>query len=155
MTARWIAPLVLVAACGPSDEDIANEIFDEIGGWESWTEIDPWTGIQVSSDGTHGSHVKITFNELAADAWGDDVLPYGSISVKRGYDSADEADARGFLTVMKKIEGYNPDQGDWFWLRVGIEGTLGTEVGESAFCASCHTSGVDYLRTVTDVPGTE
>ena len=150
----WSIPtLSLLAACGPSDEQIANDLFEEVQGWESWTEKEPWTGLQVSSDGTHGTHVQITFNDLAADAWGDDDLPYGSISVKRGYDGTTEDDARGFITIMKKIEGYNPDQGDWFWLRVGTSGTLGSELGESSFCAGCHSVGVDYLRTVTDVPG--
>jgi hypothetical protein len=152
-TATWLALLLALAACGPSDEDIANDLFDEISGWETWTEKAPWTGIQPSSDGTHGTHVQITFNDLAADAWGDAELPYGSISVKRGYDGPGPADARGFLTVMKRIDGYNPDQGDWFWLRIGTDGKIGTELGQSGFCASCHSVGVGYLRTVTDVPG--
>jgi hypothetical protein len=149
----WL--VVGLMACGGGDDDmaIAEEIWEEIQGWESWDEKAPWTGIQPSADGTHGSHVRITFNEAAAGAWGEDALPFGSVSVKRGYDSADDSAPRNFVTVMKKIEGYDPDNGDWFWLRIGDDGTPSdTEIGQAAFCSGCHSVGTDYLRTVTDVP---
>jgi hypothetical protein len=146
--------LVLLAGCGgPSDEDLARDLFAEIDGWEDWTELAPWDGRQPSSDGTHGAFVVITFNDTAAAAWGEPALPDGSVIVKRGYDADDDGAARGFVTVMKKIDGYAPDEGDWFWARLGVDGALGSEIGRSTFCASCHRSGVDYLRTVTDVPG--
>lgn len=148
----WLSMLAL-AGCAKSDEDIANDLFEEVEGWEDWTQIAPWDGYQVSSDGTHGSHVLITFNDIAADAWGDDELPDGSISVKKGYDAANGEQPRNFITIMKKIDGYDPERNDWFWLRVDDDGGLGTAIGSDAFCYGCHTSGTDYLRTVTDVPG--
>ena len=96
MTRALGLALVLLAGCGdppeegPSDEEIADEIWQDIQGWEGWTQIAPWDGLQPSSDCTHGPYVEITFNDLAADNYGSDDLPDGSIVVKRGHDADDQ-----------------------------------------------------------------
>lgn len=156
MRAIWMVPLVLAACGGPTDEEIAREIFTEIDGqWESWGTAPNWDGIQASSDCTHGNYVKITFNELALNAYGDEDLPDGSIVVKRGYDNADGTGAVGFVTVMKKIDGYDPARNDWFWARIADDGTPSdSAVGQASFCYGCHSAGgTDYLLTIRDLPG--
>lgn len=149
------AVAALGVACEPTDEERAAEIWLEIDGWEGWDDVAPWTGIQPSSDCTHGPYVEITYNAVAAPAWGEESLPDGSIVVKRGHNAQDGSDPVGFVTVMKKIEGYDPDTGDWFWLRIDDQGNpSSTEIGRASFCSGCHSAGgTDYLLTVRDDPG--
>jgi len=163
MVRTMVTMALLIAGCdgggdtdeGMTDQEIGEQIGQEIEGWEDWTTIEPWDGIQPSSDCTHGAYVEITFNDLAAQAYGSDDLPDGSLIVKRGYDAPDGSEPRGFVTVMKKIDGYDPDTNDWFWLRIADDGTLSDDaIGKATFCSSCHAAGgTDYLLTTRDEPG--
>lgn len=156
---RWM-PIVMLAvvACGsePTDEERGEALWEAIQGWEDWNQVEPWDGIRNSSDCTHGPYVQITYNDLAADNIGS-TQPDGAIIVKRGHDAPDGSAPVGFVTVMQKIEGYDPDNGDWFWLRVSDDGTLSdTELGSASFCYGCHSAGgQDYLLTTRDTPPTD
>jgi hypothetical protein len=73
---------------------------------------------------------------------GIDNPPDGSIFVKEQFDG----DKRFInLTVMKKIDGYDPDNGDWYWAitdeprRVTNAGKFDTSW--TSFCISCHREG--------------
>lgn len=77
-------------------------------------------------------------------------VPYGSIIVKENYTQDEDLDK---LTIMAKIEGYNSEEGDWFWASIKPDGTVLAE-GTPAGCLSCH-SGVKYndyivVRDITD-----
>lgn len=52
------------------------------------------------------------------------------------------------ITVMYKKEGYNPEGGDWFWLKFTPDGSIEAE-GKVAGCIGCHKSveGNDWLFT--------
>jgi hypothetical protein len=62
------------------------------------------------------------------------IAPEGSIIVKENFDNNKELRN---LTVMAKIEGYDPDYGDWFWAMYQPDGTVLTE-GSPGGCISCH-----------------
>lgn len=151
--------LALAVGCAATDEqDLADELVAAIDGYESWSQVSPWDGIQQSSDGTHGDYVQIWFNAGAAADWGG-TIGDGGISVKKGYDDAEGNGARDFVTVMYKVDGYDSDNGDWFFARLGDDGSIGV-IGEEAagMCAGCHAAAAtdgDYLRTVTDTPGSQ
>lgn len=68
-----------------------------------------------------------------------DQLPYGSIIVKENYTPDKELDK---LTVMAKVEGYNPEHNDWFWAAYSKDGKVLVE-GKPGGCISCH-QGMNY-----------
>jgi len=153
-------------ACGKGDGDsggdagsdisaddlaLAEATWAEINGYESWSQLDPWVGIQASTD-VHGDYVQIWANGVAestvtAAAGGD--MPDGAITVKEGY--SDEAGSSiNAITVMKKMSGYDSANGDWFYARYTADGTV-TMAGQSAvdMCVGCHAAGQDSVRAWT------
>ncbi len=157
------AALALLAACGDkggddsgspaggaTDAELAASLWTEIADHASWEQVSGWEGIQPSTDGTHGDYVQIWVNPdaaatLAAAAGGE--MPDGAVIVKEGY--ADGAGASvNAVTAMKKIAGYAPDAGDWFWAAYDTEGNVMT-AGQSSSCVDCHALGQDYVRFTT------
>ena len=63
-------------------------------------------------------------------------IPNGEFVVKENYTPDKKLAA---VTVMYKQEGYNPDSGDWFWLKYAPDGTIQKE-GKVAGCINCHTA---------------
>ena len=58
------------------------------------------------------------------------------------------------ITVMYKKAGYNPQVGDWFWVKYGPDGSVKKE-GKVGGCINCHGAGADndYLLTGMDHSG--
>ena len=52
------------------------------------------------------------------------------------------------ITVMYKVDGFNPEVGDWFWAKYNTDGTVAAS-GTPAGCIGCHGSQAsnDYLFT--------
>ena len=129
------------------DEKTAEDIWQEIQGYSNWGQAVDWTGIKASLDGTHGDFVQIWLNQEALPSFEDSTsadLPYGSISVKEGYSSNDGTSINT-ITVMKKIEGFDPDHVDWFWASFDPNGDV-NKAGSISSCYNCHASGTDYIR---------
>ena len=129
------------------DEKAAENIWQEIQGYSDWGQAVDWTGVKASLDGTHGNFVQIWLNAQALPSFEDSAssaLPYGSISVKEGYSSSDGSSINN-VTVMKKIEGFDPDHGDWFWASYDTNGDV-NKAGSVSSCYNCHASGEDYIR---------
>ena len=129
------------------DEKTAEDIWQEIQGYSNWGQAVDWTGVKASLDGTHGDFVQIWLNQEALPSFEDSTsanLPYGSISVKEGYSSSDGTSINT-ITVMKKIEGFDPDHGDWFWASFDPNGDV-NKAGSISSCYNCHASGTDYIR---------
>lgn len=148
-------------ACGEKEGDdsspdvggdaLAAELWDAIQGYESWSQVEPWTGVQASSDGTHGPYVEIWVNGEHEGSYGDASAAEGSIAVKKGHDAEDGSAPRGNITVMWK----NADAGTadgWYWARYADDGTVEMS-GSPDGCTGCHSSGDDMRRMVTDTPG--
>jgi len=72
-------------------------------------------------------------------------IPDTAFIVKENYTAEKELAA---VTVMYKVEGYNPEGGDWFWLKYTPDGKIEKE-GKVAGCIGCHSSaqGNDWLFT--------
>lgn len=113
---------------------------------ESWS---LWPGTEALYQGQepHGALLTTYVNPVANDALADfsGEMPRGSIIVKENYMPSDELAA---VTVMYKAEqGYNPEHGDWFWLKRLADGTVEAS-GKVEGCQACHgVSENDYLRT--------
>jgi hypothetical protein len=52
------------------------------------------------------------------------------------------------VTVMYKKAGYNPEAGDFFWLKYTPDGNIEAE-GKAPMCIACHRAaqGGDFLFT--------
>lgn len=61
-------------------------------------------------------------------------LPDGAIVVKENYSPEKELAA---ITVMYRRSGYNPEAGDWFWLKYAPDKTVLAE-GKVDGCINCH-----------------
>ena len=162
MRVIWVSAVALgLASCsdkaseddtgGDADAALAAELWSDMDGYASWWQDAEWTGIQPSDDGTHGDYVQIWFNTAVADtlgaaAGGD--MPDGAILVKEGYDDEAGATVAG-LTAMRKIAGYAPDGGDWFWAKFDPATGEVLKAGEDDSCSGCHLAGQDYVRFQT------
>lgn len=132
-----------------NDQKLANEIWDEIQGYETWAQDSTFAEIQ-SGNSPHGDYVQIWLNETVAnffknpDTLENATLPLGSILVKEGYSDSD-GKSLNKVTIMKKIDGYDPDHNNWFWAIYNEGGELAGKNGKESSCYNCHISGNDYL----------
>ncbi len=108
----------------------------------------PGTEAQQRGSQPHGSLVTTYVNPTALEAIQQQrkLLPTGSVVVKENY-MPDRTLAA--VTVMYKVEGYNPDSNDWYWLQRLANGTVAAE-GRVSGCQNCHRAVADkdylYLR---------
>lgn len=58
------------------------------------------------------------------------------------------------LTFMVKVDGYNPDAGDWFWVKTASEGGEGFDAaGTPEGCIACHSQVEDQDYVFNAGPG--
>lgn len=109
--------------------------------WHYITKTDPYTQWNywddhrgmLPGDAPHGSLHKVFVNEKAYSA-NRRPLPHGAIQVKENYNMDEKLMA---ITVMYKIKGYNPEAGDWFWVKFAPNGTA-APFGKPKGCIGCH-----------------
>lgn len=134
--------LAIVAACAslgtPEDQESAGSLWQEMEGHRQWGFFDGHVGMQ-KGHGPHGDYVVTYINDLAQSNQASP--PFGSILVKENYGSEDESSLDSY-TVMKRIEGYDPENGDWFWARFSSKGKL-THSGKVSMCSDCHFDAGD------------
>tara|TARA_B100001250_G_scaffold413936_1_gene449852 strand:- start:3692 stop:4165 length:474 start_codon:yes stop_codon:yes gene_type:complete len=155
MKKTYIFVIIFFYACSSDDlsedQERANEIWDEMSGYQSWGQISDFSGIQ-SSNSAHGSYVQVWINEIAesflSDSTSSGQLPNGSLIVKEGYSDSNGSDISK-ITIMKKIEGYDSNNNNWFWANYNSGGSLAGKNGKETSCYNCHASGQDYLLSTT------
>ncbi len=112
--------------------------------WGTWPN-DEWNNFNTNlvSGAPHGNVVRIYVNEIALEAADgfDEELPEGSMIVKENYvgtdpDSPGELDA---VTIMYKVEGFNADANDWFWVKAKPDGSQIDAEGAVDGCIGCHS----------------
>jgi len=108
-----------------------------------------WPGKKALYKGTepHGALLTTYVNDTALKGIKSKkgALPNGSIVAKENYSPDKKLMA---ITVMYKVKGYNPEAGDWFWVKYSADGKVEGE-GKVDMCISCHSKnkGNDYLFT--------
>ncbi|HFE46939.1 MAG TPA: hypothetical protein ENJ18_15860 [Nannocystis exedens] len=135
---------------GEEDVAMGKALWTEIDGHiDNWDAYPGKEGL-VAGTSPHGAWQQLRINDVAAN---DPANPVdGYIIVKDNYLEMDEATLDS-VTVMKKIDGYNPDAADWFWAKYKPDGTLlenpdGVALaGAIGQCIGCHAGGGggDYL----------
>lgn len=149
--------LLILASCAEYVEpDLPPLTSSEISAarlWERMTvetdyqQYEYWPGHEGFNLGQspHGALHKVQLNKVLSENVPLDVpeAPVGTIIVKENYTIDEEMVA---ITVMAKVEGYNPEGNDWFWARYGPDGSITAE-GVLNGCVSCHAGAVgsDYI----------
>ena len=72
-------------------------------------------------------------------------MPPGSFIVKENYTADRVFD---LVTLMYKVDGYDPDSNDWFWAKIKADGTIDAE-GQVSGCQGCHRQGADNDYVLT------
>ncbi len=109
--------------------------------YNQWGQFPEAEGIVPSSaHGVDQAEIRINSVVETAIAEGASTLPNDAIIVKRNIGgSGEKADS---LTVMWKVNGFNPDDGDWFWAIIVPDGEI-REAGAIATCLGCHGGARD------------
>jgi hypothetical protein len=101
-------------------------------GWGYWP---GYAGIYPGKS-PHGKYLKLFANPIALKAAREGKpMPDGAILVKENY--GEDQKTLMAVTPMYKVKGYNPDGGDWFWVKYGPNGEIQV-AGKPKGCVSCH-----------------
>lgn len=105
--------------------------------WELW----PGKGKMYQGQHPHGAYLTTYVSPLAFYAIEDKAgeIPDTAFIVKENYTPEKELAA---VTVMYKTKGYNPEGGDWFWLKYTPDGKIANE-GKVVGCIGCHAGAKD------------
>jgi hypothetical protein len=121
-----------------------KELWQHITKTSDYTKWDFWPDHKGMLPGMepHGSQHKVYVNDIALNS-SHAPLEYGSIQVKENYNNANKLMA---ITVMYKVKGYNPEDGDWFWVRYKPSGKA-KPYGKPKGCVGCHSANAsnDYI----------
>ncbi len=129
---------------------MAEELFTRItvaDPFEDWEQFPEAQGI-VPSAPPHGDRTDIRINDVVSTALDNfsGPLPDDSIIVKKNIGG--EGDKVDALTVMWKVVGFNPDNNDWFWANLSLDGQVNA-AGKVEGCINCHSGarGNDFVFT--------
>lgn len=132
-------------------EDLWRDMRGYADTWRSFPGMDGWQ----EGESPHGEWLQLYVNAAALAE--PDGLADGTIIAKENHSARDDATLQS-ITVMKKIEGYAPAHGNWFWAAftpqgaivvnehgVPLAGRIGAGADEG--CIACHASagGDDYV----------
>ena len=131
LVALFTVPVVMAEMPG-SDADALWNYITKASPYQKWSFWPDHQGIQ-DGRAPHGPKHKVYVNDKAL-ASNTPPLQYGAIQVKENFNMTGELKA---ITVMYKIKGYNPDDGDWFWAKYSPEGKA-DKAGKPAGCIGCH-----------------
>jgi hypothetical protein len=112
--------------------------------WKTW----PGYPDMYPGKSPHGAFLMLYANDIAIDAVkaGKVTMPNGAILVKENYGK--DKKTLMSLTPMYKIDGYNPEGGNWYWAKYGPKGKV-EAAGKLKGCIGCHkiVKQKDWLYT--------
>lgn len=120
--------------------------------YENWAPVPNTQGDFYVGSSPHGAFLKMYLNRIAVGNTAG--LPAGSIIVKENY-SVDRSTLKA-VTVMYRSKAYNPDAGDWYWVKFNPDGTVDRSsietgskpiAGKVTSCIECHSDagGDDFI----------
>jgi hypothetical protein len=121
----------------------ANDVWAQITETSPYKQWDTWPGHPDIYPGKspHGKYLRLYANGPAITAAREgEPMPDGAILVKENY--AEDKTTLKAVTPMYKVDGYNPDAGDWWWAKYGPEGTV-MKAGKVEGCINCHKAVED------------
>jgi hypothetical protein len=133
-----------LALPGP-DAGQLNEYIVRYNPYTSW-DLWPNKGRLYRGTEPHGSLLTTFVNDSAYYSIKNKApMTDGAIIAKENYTADKKFVA---LTVMHKIKGYNPEVGDWFWVKYAPDGKV-LASGKVKGCIQCHSAKKDndYIFT--------
>ena len=129
---------------GPNAEKLNEYIIrdDPYRAWDLW----PGKGKLYKGTEPHGALLTTFVNNTASHSIKKKKgMADGSIMAKENYTADKKFIA---LSVMYKIKGYNPEGGDWFWVKYSPDGKVEAS-GKVKGCIDCHSKQKDndYIFT--------
>ena len=105
--------------------------------FRDWAQFPEAQGV-IPSAPPHGpsSQTFINTQVESAIASFDGALPDDSIIVKENLGTG-EGPESGSLTIMWKVQGFDPENNDWFWANITADGDVQAS-GSIATCIACH-----------------
>jgi len=147
-------PMMAPAFGGPGDVARATSLWQSMRGYRSWSSYPGLAGFQPGRS-PHGKFLKYYINDAAAR--NPSHAGAGYLIVKENY-TAQDSSTLASVTVMQKIPGYDPADGDWFWVKFGPDGSIMKNEKNMALagrvakgmpkgCIACHANagGEDFL----------
>ena len=140
-----MATCIFALACGDASPDLpapdGNAIWnflqetDYRQNWELW----PGKGELYQGGEPHRALFTSYLNPTAFDALQDKTgsIPNGGIIIKENYTPDAVFD---LITLMYKVDGFDPENNDWFWAKIGAAGDVQAE-GKLVGCQACHGGG--------------
>jgi len=118
------------------DGDALWHYISKVSPYQKWSF---WSDHQGMQDGRapHAPKHKVFVNKQGIESK-TAPLQYGAIDVKENYSPSHELKA---ITVMYKVKGYNPEDGDWFWAKYSPTGET-LKAGKLQGCIGCHATRV-------------
>ncbi len=123
---------IAIAEMPKSDPAALWNYITKVSPYQKWSFWPDHQGMQPGR-APHGPLHKVYVNDKALNS-AKPPVQYGSIQVKENYSKAKELKA---ITVMYKIDGYNPGDGDWFWVKFSPKGKA-QKFGKPQGCIGCH-----------------
>jgi len=114
------------------DGDALWGYITEVSPYQSWGFWSDHQGMQAGR-APHGPQHKVFVNQAGLMSSGAPAQ-YGTIEVKENYGNDNILKA---ITVMYKVRGYNPADGDWFWAKYSPTGKT-LKQGKLDGCIGCH-----------------
>jgi hypothetical protein len=115
-----------------------------LSGLPAWTAgYRGWTRIAAALPPRDSDPHLGTKNVFVSKPARDGVFPVGAIVVKEGFRPG--KDFVGLIATMRKIEGADPEHGDWVWVEWARDAPNAafSELARDSVCWSCHVSAVD------------
>lgn len=132
--------VVGVNAMGPEpDPDKLWRFITQESAYDSWGFWGDHKGLQPGG-APHGPFHKVYVNERGLKSMKAPVQ-HGTLIVKENYGDETGKELKA-VTVMYKVKGYNPEAGDWFWVKYTPQG-VAEKYGRPQGCINCHASLVD------------
>ncbi len=111
--------------------------------YQNWAPVPGESDESYPGQSPHGAFLKMFLNRKAAGNAHN--LPNGSIIIKENY--AADGTTLAAVTVMYRSTGYNPESGDWYWVKYNPDGTVAVKqteqgpirlAGKPKGCIECH-----------------
>ncbi|MCH7705442.1 MAG: cytochrome P460 family protein [Chloroflexi bacterium] len=150
-----LAALVVSACSGSESPDLPDPVGSAVWNYlqdveyqDNWT-LWPGKGELYEGGEPHGMLFTTYLSPPAIDALTDKAgsMPAGAFIIKENY-TADAVLAA--LTVMYKVDGFNPEHNDWFFAKIAADGEVVAE-GQVEGCQACHGAAAanDYVLTAS------
>jgi hypothetical protein len=136
---------VFAAAAPP--RVVAADLWKDVEGYQKWWVLWPKTQPMHPGTAPHGAFLSTYVNEKGRRSvdWKEKPMLETTMILLESYDADRHLVA---VSLMRKVEGFNPDAGDWFWAEYGPNGGVRAE-GKVEACIQCHGKQAenDYIFT--------